>query len=241
MKKLFFSVILLFSAVMIASCSKKENNPAVPENTESQTNNQTTPSVPKLFFKGPNTSVVNEITNQIKNFISGFNNYSLPLSSAFASVQPKNSGNEWKWVLSHDNGATETFTAISNADGSFTWTVTYNGTINAVSYTNWKAMEGTTSKDGKSGEWKIYKDNTAIVAAKISWSNNSSAVTGTLTVYENSVLQSKTEIVNNSNQAGALKYYGEGPTILWEADWNADGTGTWKTYSSGLVRNSGKF
>ncbi|MGE5682866.1 MAG: hypothetical protein ACM34K_18520 [Bacillota bacterium] len=241
MKKLSFFVILFLVSVMIASCSKKDNNPAGPENTDNQTNNQTAPSIPKPSFRGPATSVSNEITNQIKTFIDEFNAYSLVLNNIFSSVQPANSGNEWKWVLKHDNNATETFTATRSSDGNFTWNVVKNGTIDTVTYTNWKSFEGTTSKDGKSGGWKLYSYNTTDVAAQISWSSGDLGNTGVLVVNENSVLKFKTEIVNNSNKSGSLKYYIEGPTIFWQADWNTDGTGTWKVYSHGVEKNSGKF
>lgn len=241
MKIPYLFAILLLVSVMIASCSKSDDNPAGPSNTDDQENNQTAPSIPRPSFNGPGTSASNEVTNQVKKYVNELNEYSLLLSTTFTAVQPSKSGNEWKWTLTHENGATEIFRATRNSDGSFNWDVIKNGKIDNTNYNNWKAIDGNTSKDQNSGLWKVYANNTDTATAQVSWFSSSSVNKGTLIIYQNSVLQWKTEVVNNSNKSGELKYYGEGPTILFSAAWNMDGTGTWKNYVNGVERSTGKF
>lgn len=223
-QKLFSILILLFAALLITSCSKKDDNPTGPQ--------EQAPALPNVAFKGPNTNSTDATAQQTKGLVESMNAYPMFFSGMFASTKPTSSGNEWKWVYSAGNGATVTYSASKNTDGSYTWRMIFNGVIDGVSYVNWKFLEGTTSADGKSGTWKIYDDNTTILIAEYNWSTNSAGVlNGTFIGYENGVLEVKMEITNRPDNSGELLLYDKTVLVL-KSIWLANGTGEWWSYGS---------
>jgi len=234
MKKLYFLVILLFASVLITSCSKKDDNPAAP--------GETAPGIPSVSFKGPNTSSTDQFAQQTKSIVTSFNAYPMLFSGMFASVKPSGGGNNWNWVLSPGNGATETFTGTKNSDGSYSWKLVFNGTVDDVSYNNFKAMDGHTSADGKSGNWRIYEDNTTTLVAEFSWTTSSSGVlSGNLIEYDGPDISGQMTVVNNTDNSGELKIYGQNSEMQFNSTWKADGTGEWHSYDNGLETTNGNW
>ncbi|HEX2865615.1 MAG TPA: hypothetical protein VHO03_01160 [Ignavibacteriales bacterium] len=238
MKKFYSLFILLLLSLVITSCSKKDDNPTGPEASG------TAPTFPTITFKGPNTSSTDTYATQTNSVITAFNGFPQMLSGPFSAVKPSSEGGDWKWVVSPGNGATETFYATKNSDGSFTWRLILNGKVDADedAYNNWKAVDGYTSADGKNGNWKIYKPNTTSTVAEFSWTTNSSGtLTGTIIEYDGSTVSSKMEVVNNADNSGSLKQYGANAVLEFQSSWKADGSGEWHSYNNGVEDNHGNW
>ncbi|MGE5430893.1 MAG: hypothetical protein ACM3QX_07455 [Syntrophomonadaceae bacterium] len=236
MKKLYTLVVLLLMSFLIASCSKKDDNPNGPGT------NDTAPGIPTVTFKGPNTNSTDQFALLTKSSVESMNAYPMLFYGVFASIPPSNSDGKWQWVVKPGGTATETFTASKNSDGSFTWKLILNGTIDNNSYNNWKALEGTTSADGKNGNWKIFDDNTTILVGEFNWSTNSGGIlSGTMLSYNNGVASGKIEVVNNPDNSGSLKVYGETNVLEFLSTWKADGTGTWHSYDNGVEKTNGNW
>lgn len=237
MKKLYSLVVLLLLSLLITSCSKKDDKAVDPgDGGDSQA-----PGIPTVSFKGPNTQSTDQYALLTKSSVESFNAYPQLLSAMFSSTKPSNSNGQWLWVVSPGQGATETFTAKKNSDGSYTWTLVLNGTIQNDTYSNWKALEGTTSADGKTGNWKIYDDNTTTLVGEFTWSTNSGGIlSGTFLSYENGATSGKFEVVNNPDNSGSLKVYSNN-ILSFYSTWKADGTGTWHSYENGVEKTNGNW
>ncbi|HEX2960397.1 MAG TPA: hypothetical protein VHO43_01310 [Ignavibacteriales bacterium] len=235
MKKWHSFVILLLFPVLITSCSQKDNNPESSEN-------QDVVSLPGLSFMGPNTASRDQYAAQTKSQISLANNYAQIISSPFTHSQPSKSGNTWNWIFEAGGGATESLTAVKNTDGTISWEMILNGNIYGKNYSSWKVLDGTTSADQKKGTWNIYDENAAIPAARLSWiSDESGAVYATLTTYSLSVLTGKKEIINRPDKSGELKVYGDNGIETFQAVWQSDGSGQWKSYTNGQETAGGSW
>ncbi|HEX2960398.1 MAG TPA: hypothetical protein VHO43_01315 [Ignavibacteriales bacterium] len=236
MRKLYSVFILLLAVLLISSCSKEEKNSVEPEG-----NNDKAPGLPNVAFKGPNTQSTDQYAIITKTSVESFNTYPLLINSIFSAVQPTSSNGEWKWVVNPGGTASETFTGKRNSDGSYTWALILNGTIQNDSYSNWKAFEGTTSADGKSGNWKIFDENSTTLVGEYSWSTNASGIlTGILLEYDNGAASGKMEVINNPDNSGSLKIYHNNVLELMST-WKTDGTGTWHSYENGVEKTNGNW
>jgi hypothetical protein len=143
---------------------------------------------------------------------------------------------------------TETITVTQLNDGSYTWSVVFNGSDGPDVYTNWKAFEGTSSADNKSGTWKIYAENSTQLEAELAWATDAQGnETGMLKVYENGVLNEQLDVVNNINGSGSVKLYQKKSSsndlfLNMEIVWAANGTGSYTVYNeNGTIAASGTF
>lgn len=218
--------VLLFILVVVQGCSKKDDSSP----TEAKTN---PPSLPKVEFKGPNTTSTDTYAQITKGYVSAFNGFST-IFTAYASVGATSSGNTWTW--SATNGSLKvTFTATLQTDGSYSWKCHYDGTYSGKTYSNWAVWEGTTSADGKSGNWQIYDEDlpaTKTLVAKYEWATNSSGtLTGTFWSYDNGALSDRLVVINNADGTGEVYSY-SGTVLTFKSKWSANGTGQWWMYNS---------
>lgn len=238
MKKNTTLLIALATMLMIAGCDK-DSNPIDTTPTKK-------PSAPQVAFQGPTTNSTNEYALQAQMFSLMFNGYASFFGS-FSELEGTQNGNTWTY--SYTMGTmTQTITVTQLSDGSYTWSVVFNGTDGNITYVNWKAFEGTSSADNKSGTWKIYAENSTQLEAELAWATDAQGnETGMLKVYENGVLNEQLDIVNNINGSGSMKLYQKksSSTVLFlhmDIVWAANGTGTYTVYDeNGNITVTGTF
>ncbi len=225
-----FRIHLTTAAIAItllaAGCSKKSSAPTSP---------QTAPSFPSVAIKGPNTSSSDAHAQETVAYTTEVNALANSgLFGAFAGTNGVQAGNTWTWSVT-EGTLTVTFNETLQNDGSYTWAWKENGTNSQthVVYNNWVFFSGNRSADNKNGEWKVYNDNTTILAGDLTWSTNASNVlTSTLMTYDTTgTLKGKIAITNNADNSGEVDYY-VGAVMTFKATWTAAGTGTWWTYDS---------
>jgi hypothetical protein len=229
--KFFLPLTLL--VLLIAGCSKKDSGPTEPEGSA--------PSIPVVTFKGPNTNSSDTQATLVKSYVSAMNGYTM-IFAPFTALQGVQSGNAWTWTYA-EGTLTVKFTATRQGDGSFTWKMVLNGTdpSDGTVYNNWTGIEGTTSADGKNGNWKIYEDNKSSLDAEYVWTTTNNVLTGTLKYYSSGILAGQTVVVNNPDNTGELRMY-EGTTMTYKAVWQANGSGQWWTYNlSGAQTGTGTW
>jgi hypothetical protein len=227
-----FTALLLF-AFILAGCSKKDDSPTEPQ--------VTAPTVPTLVFKGPNTNSTDQNAQMVKSYVSAINTFTT-MFAPYQYLQSVKDGNTWTWTYT-EGTLTVKMTAIPQNDGSFLWKMIFNGKdpSSNLTYSNWTAMEGSTSGDGKSGNWKIYDDNTTILAGDFTWATANNVLTGTQKDYSNGVSTGQIVVVNNPDNTGEMRVY-SGTAMTYKATWTAAGAGTWWTYnSSGTQSGTGSW
>ncbi len=226
--KLYLVTIGIAIALVATSCNKKSSSPTAPQSS-------TPPAFPSVTVKGPNTTSTDSHAQLAVTYSAEVNALAnSALFGAFAGLNPAQTGSTWTWTVV-ESTLTVTFTETQNADGSISWSWKENGTDPSthVTYSNWVFFSGTRSADGKSGEWKVYNDNTTILAADFTWSTSASNVfTGTLQGYNSSgVLTDKIVVINNADGSGEVDAW-NATVLVFKATWVAAGTGTWTTYDS---------
>jgi hypothetical protein len=234
MRNSFFKLFtLVFAAALLVTGCSKESSPTETEGTA--------PSIPSVNFKGPTTNSQDVNAVLVKNYVTAMNSYSL-IFAPFATAQGVQSGNTWTWTYT-EGTLTVRFTATRQGDGSFTWKMILNGTDpdDQTVYNNWTGIEGTTSADGKNGNWKIYDDNTTVLIAEYVWTTTNNVLTGTLKEYSGGAVDYQSIVVNNPDNSGELKIYA-GTVMTYRAVWQANGAGQWWTYdSSGSQTGTGNW
>ena len=221
---IFVTVVL--GAFMVVGCSKKSAAPTEPT--------VSAPSIPEYTFTGPTTSSNDPYAAEVKALTQSANVYTAYFATFGSQVGTQN-GNTWTWTYSAPNWSI-TFTGTKNSDGSYTWKWVENGTDpqTQTTYNNWTLLEGTSGADGKTGEWKIYQDNTTTLSATYSWSVDANGTAmATLTDYmdDGTTVNSKIVITNNSDKSGEVDSY-DGTTLTFKATWTSSGTGQWWEYDT---------
>ncbi|MGE5400611.1 MAG: hypothetical protein ACM3S2_09420 [Ignavibacteriales bacterium] len=217
--------ILMTLLIFAAGCSKKDSNPSSPADTGTQT----PPPVPNVIFNGPVSSSQNPMLMLVNGYVKSMNLF-LNYSSLFANVQATYDNGIWSRKFL--NGTlTMTLNATPQQDGSFLWKLTVSGTSDSVSYNNWLALEGTTSADGKTGNWKLFANNSQLLQGEYAWKQNpDGSLTGSVNAFDNSgKLITRTELTNNSDKTGQVLFY-LGQTLSFKALWDANGGGQWWQY-----------
>ncbi|RMF61884.1 MAG: hypothetical protein D6748_00675 [Calditrichaeota bacterium] len=147
---------------------------------------------------------------------------------------------KWTWSYNY-NGITITFTA-EKTDTAWVWSMTFNGTYTdpetgeSFTYNNWKAFEGSTNLDGKSGSLKYYMENSTQLFLTFDWHIDASNVYyATLISYdETGAFYSKMELVLNQDGSGEIKgyeYVNNNWTLTITITW--DNAGNWTVTSNG--------
>ncbi|MFA6540216.1 MAG: hypothetical protein WCT99_01310 [Bacteroidota bacterium] len=218
-------LLLLFAAALFGmiGCDKSTTDSSDPKK----------PVVPKASVTGPQTQSSDQHAQQANAFaemVNGFANF----ASAYSSLPGTQNGNTWTYSYGQ-GGYSMTMTAVVATDGSVTWKMVFNGQEpgDSVVYNNWTAMEGTVSGDGKSGSWKIYHDNSTVIAAQFDFATAANGtVTSELVVNnENGTLEGSYRFINNADGSGEAYYY-NGTVLAMKFVWAANGAGSWWTYDT---------
>ena len=229
---LLFAPLLLF-AFMLAGCSKDDSSSTGPE--------ATAPTVPTITFKGPNTNSTDGNAQMVKSYVSSMNVFTT-MFAPYQFLQSTRDGNTWTWNYTQST-LTVKMTSTAQSDGTYLWKVIFNGQepSGSTTYNNWTAMEGSTSGDGKSGSWKIYDENTTVIAGDFTWSTTNNILTGTQKEYNNGTSTGQVVVVNNPDNTGEMRVY-TGTVVTYKATWTAAGSGQWWTYnSSGTQTGTGSW
>jgi hypothetical protein len=210
-------------------CKDEKSNPS-----ESNPNTSAAPSVPHPTFKGPNTTSTDPNAQMAKSYATTMNGV-MSSSTAFSAIPAQQTGNTYTWTYSV-GGETYTFTGIKQSDGSYTWTLVYTGSSYGTAVTNFTLWQGTTSADGKNGNWTFYEPGHAGKTDGLVYTTDASNVlTGTWYVYDTGgALSSKLIIVNNPDGSGNVEQYSNGTVMNYKCVWIANGSGTWYTYPGGV-------
>jgi hypothetical protein len=212
-------------ALALIGCSKDNNSPMQPPNVA--------PPLPSITFNGPVTNSQDQNAQQAKLHVQTTNAY-INILAPFTGQQGTLNGNTWTWTYSLQT-LTATLTATQQSDGSYYWRLVLNGTDagSSTTYNNWTAIDGTTSADGKNGNFNAYAPNTTTLLAGFAWSTSSNGVlTGTFKLYDNgSTVASQIDIVNNSDGTGEVRL-STGGTLSFRAAWLANGSGQWWKYDA---------
>lgn len=223
-KKLIASLALI--TLVAYGCSKSSSTSTSPTTNP--------PKPPSITFKGPNTNSSDPYAQMTKSLATSFSSIIAAYSSFFATNAQQN-GDTWTWTVTEPPSFTATFTAGKQSDGSYSWKLVMNGrsSSDTVTYNNWTALQGTSSADGKSGDWKVYYPNTTIVSGEVIWStDNTGKMTGTIRSYSNTgALTGSIAIINNTDGSGEIDEY-QGSTLVFKAVWTSSGSGTWWTYNN---------
>ena len=237
--RLFLFTIGLAIALVAGGCNKKSSSPTSPQTT--------TPTFPLVTIKGPNTNSTDVYAQTTKATCSSVSALTTPaFLGALITVNPTQNGNTWTWTAT-EGTLSITSTATKQSDGSYTWSATLNGMDpqDSVVYNNWVALTGSSSADGKSGDFKSYNINVTTLEGDFIWTTNASGVlTATLQSYSSNgtTVTGKIVITNNTDNSGELDEY-TGTVLVFKSTWVTAGSGTWWTYdqSSGAQTGTGTW
>ncbi|HTP79090.1 MAG TPA: hypothetical protein VMM57_01660 [Bacteroidota bacterium] len=229
-RSILYGFTVLAIAVCSSGCSKNSSSPT--------SSTGTAPGIPSVTFVGPTTTSTDTYAELTTSYALSANAYSSAFFAGFAAGSAKDNGGVWTWTVTA-NGVTVTFTATKQSDGSYAWKWSVNGTEtgSGVTYNNWTFLNGTSSADGKSGEWKVYNDNATTLAADYVWAagvNGSvTSETGTLSTYDatGSSVTAKLIVINRSDKTGEVDVYNNA-VLVFKATWVANGSGQWTVYNS---------
>jgi len=229
-----YIITTVIAAMLIGliGCSDDDSNPAEPNSTA-------TPVIPQVTFNGPNTTS-QDPNAQIANSYVAIMNAGMLQSAAFSSVAAQQNGNIYTWTYGYQ-GEIYTFTCTIQSDGSYMWTLKYTGSnLFGTAVTDFMLWEGTTSADGKNGNWTLYTYGyTGKTAELIYTTGANDVITGTWYVYESGgVLESKIIVVNDPDGSGSVEMYSDGVHLYYKAVWTATGSGQWWIYD-GAGRETG--
>ncbi len=227
MLKKFMVFLLLAGLILTVGCSKEDNL----LNSEDQP-----PGIPSAQqVQVPSQAPVE--VQAVANTVNFYWNFGQAFFNALQQVKAVKENGKWVWV--HKSGDfTVTVTAEKQDDGSFHWEVVVDGSYQGVVVSNYKAIEGDISADGKSGEWRVYDTDGSLVGT-VTWTEDENGnVTGTVVVADSN---QRIEFANNADGSGGFTMY-EGQAKIFEAQWQADGSGWWKAYDeNGNLINEGTW
>lgn len=227
---------ILTAAVLVAGCSKS-SSPTGPSGSAPKLNAPT--------FSGPTSTSASADTSQGAQEAKSKAELFSATAQGFLGYYSGNatqSNNGWSWT--YISGSFKaTWTATSGSSG-YNWKLVYNGTLGSATYTEWTALDGYESTDGKSGNWNIYYTNTTVVAYQVSWSTDASGVlTGTVVINDSTgTMAYKDVFTSRPDKSGELKEY-IGTSLVWDVIWNSDGSGHYTEwdYTGATVVASGSW
>ncbi len=212
--------VLVAMALLLASCSK----------SSSTSSGGTAPKLAAPVFTGPTSTSSTADTSTGAMYakqVAGLFNATSSTYMGFFTGNGTQNGNTWTWSYSA-GGFTATWSATSSSSG-YDWKLVYNGVQGNETFSNWTALSGSETTDGKSGSWTIFYPPTTVAAYQLTWSTASNGtLTGTIVVNNDTTgsVELKQVFTNNPDKSGELVvYYGNGPQEEFDIIWNADGSG----------------
>ena len=231
--------ILFLTAMFMAGCSKS-SSPTGPGNTA--------PTLSAPTFAGPDSSASADTSSGARtadSIATVFNFTAGGYLSLFTGLSGSQSGNTWTWKHTYTIGGNVTWTATSSSSG-YDWKLVEDGTTPGGTFSNWIALNGSESTDGKTGNWVIYYPNSIQAADSVAWSTDASGIlTGTVELYgpTGALLETLAFTNNKVSHSGELVIYvgAESPVLkVLDVNWTASG-GTWTEYYAGTVVNTGHW
>ncbi|HUI31438.1 MAG TPA: hypothetical protein VLX91_14610 [Candidatus Acidoferrales bacterium] len=238
LKNLTRVTLVLMLAVLVASCSKS-----------STSSNNTPPTLTAPTFAGPSSTSPTADTSfgaQTAVSVAGlFNATSASYLGFMTGTSTQNNGT-WTWTATN-NGTTATWTATAGSSG-YDWKLVVSGTWSSngtnVTVSNWTAISGHESSDGKNGNWTAYFPGTTLVEFTITWTTDAGGnMSGTIVLNDDTgAQQGKYVFTDNKDKSGELVVYTgtvETADIVWLSngsghytEWDDTGTnviatGTW--------------
>jgi len=182
---------------------------------------------------------------QVKYSVESMNSLGSILTSFYIGFEGYNwvkDGNTYTWQQT--NGKEAIKYVVTDNGSTYTTRFYITGEMGGFTVNNALQFEGTYSKDGKSGNWKIYEFTSATVSFiedTYEWSTNSAGtLSGELKTFD-SASDAKPDSYSASTKAdksGTLLYK-ENDVKLFDAVWATDGSGTLTYYdSNGTVTNT---
>lgn len=243
MKRLSFKAAVILMAILLigAGCSKeKSTSPTSP----SPSNNNSPPALDVDQVTLPQGLVQSQ--DPMAQMVVGYVNMANSFAQYTALVSPPSgnmapdltspySGPPWVYTWDVNNGPDDTYTitlTIDETDTTYTWNVMVSGVVGGVTVSDFKYVEGLESKDGSSGYLFIYDPETHNMAARFDWAATSDNQYTLHYTVPGSVMIS---ITVNPDDSGSINYYewdGSDFIPMFQAHWNADGSGEWWTYDS---------
>ncbi len=226
--------VLVAMALLLASCSK----------SSSTSPSGTAPKLAAPTFFGPDTSAAADTSYgaYYANYVATLFNATSSTYMGFFTGNGTQTGNTWSWTYTY-SGFTATWSATSSSSG-YDWKLMYNGTQGGVTFSNWTALSGSETTDGKSGSWTIYYPPTTIAAYQVTWSTASSGIiTGTITINNDTTgaMEEKQVFTNNPDKSGELKVY-TGTALTLDVIWTSTGSGTWTEWDdTGTIIGAGSW
>lgn len=221
---------------------------------------------PPMTFSGPATT--DPVAAPVQSYVAAANSMAranaATLTSIIAATGANASYNNGVWTWTYVEGQyTYSVTCELRSDGWY-WMCVINGGM----FQNWPVATGFTSVDETAGWWRFYQHGTGTVAASASWtgdetsgsvdwyegdfqaggtlilqsswSTTGSSTTVTLTAPQ----QIKIVVTENADGSGELFVYewdavGDAWTLVFEAQWNGNGSGSYTNHLTGETRTWG--
>lgn len=222
-------IVALAIALLIGGCQIEE-----PSSSE-----EAPPELPSFLFYGPNTNSPDPKVQIIKAHVDGFNvlaSFFVP----FKSLKSKHVGKTWEW--NYANGTLDiTYSTTYQSDSLYLSKMIWNGVdpTDGTVYRNWIAVDGASTRDGKTGELSFYKSNTSDLISRFQWFTKLGNLEGIRDFFSGSTLTGNIDILNSpGGLSGELRQYTSGK-ITFEAIWQPNGSGQWWTYLNGVRATSG--
>lgn len=234
-------ILTLATVLIVAACSKKDNNPVTPTTEEAPQLNLQNITVPDAMQQSSDMHAQTVVVYmQMANiFVSSMAGYINPPSDLGPATRQ---GNVWEYNWTLD--ALKVIVRITDDSDQFSWVTQFQGSDANYTYQNWIAYRATQSKDAKSGSFTVYAPNTTLVIGEYTW-NLDDAGALHFNLVTTALQQGNAYAgVLNADKSGTLEISqaADGQNVLLEKyQWNADGSGQWWTYENGEIKESGSW
>lgn len=234
--RLFSILLIMISLIGINGCSEDNSDPGSPESG----NNNTPPSLPSVNFPAPRSDNRNPVMSLISGYVQSINVLRI-YSDAVKGIEAERQNDNWVWSYVRDS-LTITLTASQLPNGDYQWNVFLSGTKDNSFYDNWLSAAGISSADGKTGTWKIFRDNSTILEGEYLWDKSADGtITGTAIAYRDGAETGRIELLNHPDSSGQVIVYVL-DNLFFKADWQTDGSGHWWRYGfNGSVLDEGTW
>ena len=227
----FRTGMLLVSLMVWAGCSGsgKGDSGTTPEPAPPKVPQPLQVSVPS---KAP--LAVKSWTNQLTSFLLTSNGYLTLLQTG----TPVQEGDFWVWNLQ-----VQQLNVVVKAkfldNNQVSWQVIFNGSTDSTTYSNWTAVQGTTSADGNEGTLLFFETNTTTLSATLTWTRHpDNRLVITYTVASTGMVFTYVEMTNGTTELKATDSLGR---VRFQSQWTATG-GWWKEFDeNGNVIDEGNW
>ena len=241
-KKLVLSCVLItFIVLILGGCSSDEENPVTPTPK---------PEPPDFALKEVTLpeKMVNSTDTMAQQAISIIESAMSFEGTGCVFAPPTGAEvlaeNQTAWEYSWQESNLTKRLAIILISGQYKWQQFFTGTADNNSYDSWRFMDAAQKTDQTIGHVYLYKPVTMQIAQEWSWHtlDNNNYVFKRQSYVEPI---SKVEITCATDKSGGIESYKPGTTgaLVYDlvVDWNADGSGSWRTFQNGMTLANGTW